>query len=164
MFPYDLVTLLHSHKSLKGQPSTMSNFDLAMVARSLELQETPALSKRNLATKSVFECRLVPSRNFQAAVEPPLVCLQVMDVMRCHYELPVQRTTRQRLVVNSSHTLVVLPWTQWITRMVVGITKLSTDLTQLLEVPHQVLRSDWLPHAVRDEDAAREYEVLNYGT
>jgi hypothetical protein len=109
MFLYDQVTLLHSHKSLKGQPSTTSNFDLAMVARSLEQQGTPALLKRNLATKSVFECRPVPSRNFQATVEPPLVCLQVMAVMRCHYELLVQRTTKQRLVVNSSHTLVVLP-------------------------------------------------------
>ena len=83
--------------------------DLVMVAKSLEQQETPVLLRRNLVTKSVFECRPVPSRNFQAAVEPPSVCLQVMAVMRCHYEQPVLRTTRQRLVVNSSHTLVVLP-------------------------------------------------------
>jgi hypothetical protein len=106
---YDQVTSLHSLKSLKGLLSTTSNFDLVMVAKSLEQQETPVWLKRNLAIKSVFECRPVPLRNFQAAVEPPLVCLQVMAVMRCHYELPVQRTTRQRLVVNSSHTLVVLP-------------------------------------------------------
>jgi hypothetical protein len=78
-----------------------------MVARLLEQQGTPVWLKQNLAIKSVFECRPVPLRNFQAAAEPPLVCSQVMAVMRCHYELLELRTTKLRLVVNSSHTSVV---------------------------------------------------------
>jgi hypothetical protein len=80
-----------------------------MVVKLLEQQEIPVWLKQNSVIKSVFECRQVPLRNFQAAVEPPLVCSQVMAVMRCHYELLVLRTTKQRLVVNSSHTLVVSP-------------------------------------------------------
>jgi hypothetical protein len=107
MSPYDQVTSHHSHKSLKGLLSTTSNFDLGMGARSLEQQETPVWLKRNSVIKSVFECRQVPLRNFQAAAEPPLVCSQVMAVMRCHYELLELRITRLRLVVNSSHTSVV---------------------------------------------------------
>ena len=105
----DLETLHHFRKSLKEQPSTTSNFDLVTVAKLPVLQETPVSSKPSLATRSVFECHPVPSRNFQAPVEPPSVCLLVTAVTRCLCELQGLLTTRPRLVVNSSRTLAVLP-------------------------------------------------------
>ena len=104
-----LETLHHFRKFLKEQPSTMSNFDQVTVAKLPVLQETPVLSKPSLATRSVFECHPVPSRNFQAPVEPPSVCSPVTAVMRCLCELQVLLTTRLRLVVNSSRMLAVLP-------------------------------------------------------
>ena len=48
-------------------------------------------------------------KELQAPAEPPLVFSQDMVETRCHYELQVQLTTRQRLVVNSSRMLAVLP-------------------------------------------------------